>query len=597
MISPWYYRYAPWWLTALVFFLLVPGTSTLPLIDRDEPRFATATREMIQRHDWIVPTFNGHDRFDKPVLTYWLMRFGYSVFGFTEFGARVHAILATLALVLLTWWVGRRWYGDAVGLWAGAMLASCLQIFIHGRLALADMPMIACVTLSCVALKELLEPAFTSAPASSTPPGAGGDVAAVQAMHTPSAVAAQAAKPFFRNGWWWAFYLSLGFGFLAKGPIVFAVPGLALLLFRFVLWRRHPLPWRNLAILPGLGLTLLIMASWGIPALVVTEGRFWKVGMGEHVVQRGWDRFNGRGYSPFFYLGTAPVSLFPWIAAIGFLPWIARRTWSAQTAWLICWLVAPYLIFTAYATQLPHYVLPAFPALFLLLAQAITLPRTEWPRGARRLAWSVLAIFFVIVVVALIAVRIAILPENIEPLRSPMTGVFLVLIGFVLFATALLRRWPLLGVVAACVLLPGIIAMAKGLRRTSLTAESDGWPQRIVGDARCVGAGFSEPSVVFYSGRQWLFPQNEAELEAVIAAPGPLVVASVLEEADPLKFFVNGVAERFGIKRVTKFSPGSADVARVLSMRTTQAGWESHEVEGFNLGRTRWQRLRIAVRR
>ena len=80
--------------------LLVPGTSSLPLIDRDEPRFAQATREMVDNGEWIIPTFNHDVRFDKPVLTYWMMRGGYVLFGVNEFGARFHSMVCTLLLIL-----------------------------------------------------------------------------------------------------------------------------------------------------------------------------------------------------------------------------------------------------------------------------------------------------------------------------------------------------------------------------------------------------------------------------------------------------------------------------------------------------------------
>src|SRR3569623_1510967 len=192
--------------------MTLPGTDWLPLVDREEPRFATATREMMERHDWSVPTFNGQYRFDKPVLTFWLMRVGYSIFGFSEMGARFHAILATIALVLVTWWMGRRWFSERAGFLGAAMLATCLQVFIHGRLALADMPMVACVALACFALKERLVD----------------------------------ETPWRRSRWWWLLYLSIGFGFLAKGPLVLAVPLLAALLFRFALWRK-PQAWGRLA--------------------------------------------------------------------------------------------------------------------------------------------------------------------------------------------------------------------------------------------------------------------------------------------------------------------------------------------------------------
>lgn len=586
MNRSWIFRRAPWLLTAWVLLLLLPGTATLPIVDRDEPRFATATREMIQRSDWIVPTFNGNYRFDKPVLTYWLMRAGYGLFGIGEFGARVHAIGATIVLVLATWWAGRKWFGERVGLLAAGMLASCMQVFIHGRLSLADMPMVACVVVACVALIELLE--------------------------------AEAPRP-FRNRWWWALYLSLGFGFLAKGPIVAAVPVLALLLYRFAFWRK-PLRWAHLGIAPGLLIALAIIAAWGIPALVATHGLFWRVGMGEHVVQRGFEKFNGRGYTPFFYLGTAPFSLFPWVALLGFLPGIVRRTWSARTAWLLCWLIAPYVIFTAYATQLPHYVLPAFPALFLLLARALVAPWEERPRWATVLAWSLLGLFVVLFVGAAIGVQLADLPSEALPLRVAFSGVCLVMLGFAAFSCAVMlgalgeeapaasegttvgetvrmRAGPCIVLLAGLVLLvPGAILMARGLRETSLTVQTAGRFDALPAGTRFVGAGFSEPSLVFYTGRRWAFPQTADELAQALREPGPLVVVSIDEECDPLKLFAAGLG--FAPRNPSKplFRPGPAEWAPQVAELSSSPEWTSSQLVGFNLGRTRWQHLRVWVR-
>lgn len=585
-------RWAPWLLLALVLGLLLPGTASLPLVDRDEPRFATATREMMQRADWIVPTFNGHFRFDKPVLTYWLMRVGYSIFGFSEFGARLHAIAATLVLVWVTWWIGRRWFGEREGFLAAAMLASCLQVFIHGRLALADMPMVACVVLACLAIKELLESEEDSAGSenASTIPVPEGDRA-------PTALGGMQDQPrFCRRRWWWTLYLALGFGFLAKGPIVFAVPALALILYRFVFWRKS-LPWKNLSLFPGLVLSLLIVGSWGIPALLVTHGLFWKVGMGEHVIQRGFERFNGRGYSPFFYLATAPMSLFPWIALIGFLPAALARGWSDRIAWLVSWLVAPYLIFTAYATQLPHYVLPAFPALFLLLSRVMAADRAAWPRAALWFAWGFLGVIGLGLVAAALAIKGATLPSEIEPLRSGLTGATLVLLSLILGAALLLagRRWSIL--VALLGVMVGGQMMGRSLRTTSLTASAAGWAKDLPNDTHWVGAGFSEPSLVFYSGRTWDFPQDDKELEMALRSPGDLVVVSLLNEIDPLQFFRVGLAEKLGrTMKPISVHQGSEQVSQLLERYATGSGWETHEVAGFNLGRTRWQHVRISIR-
>lgn len=591
MTGGWIFRRAPWLLVALVLALLLPGTATLPIVDRDEPRFATATREMIERSDWIVPTFNGHYRFDKPVLTYWLMRAGYGIFGIGEFGARVHAIAAALVLVLATWWAGRRWFGERVGLLAGVMLASCLQVFIHGRLSLADMPMVACVVIACVALVELL--------------GIG--------QSGPADLAGPAASRPWRSRWWWALYGSLGVGFLAKGPIVAAVPMLALLLHRFV-FRRKPLPWQRLGVLSGLGLALVIIAAWGIPALLATHGLFWRVGMGEHVVQRGFEKFNGRGYTPFFYLATAPLSLFPWIACIGFLPWIVRRTWSDRTAWLLAWLVAPYVIFTAYATQLPHYVLPAFPALFLLLGRAFASDRAERPRWAGRLAWALLGLFALVFGAAAIAVQLAQLPAEALPLRSAFTGVCLVMLGFIGLAVAVLRgalgedsstpaaTGPRAGglalaVAGIAVLIPGAMLMAGGVRQTGLSVQLAGRFSHEPPQTRYVGAGFSEPSLVFYTGKQWTFPQSAEELAAVVSQPGPLVVITIDEECDPLKLFAAGLTSTPANPAKPLFRPGPKEWAAAAEGFRGAAEWTSSPLVGFNLGRTRWQHLRVWVRK
>ena len=86
----------------------VVGTGTLPLIDRDEPRFAEASREMRQRSNYIVPYFNGQYRFDKPPLTYWGQVASYRLFGENEFAARLPSVIAAaLTSACLFGWAGR----------------------------------------------------------------------------------------------------------------------------------------------------------------------------------------------------------------------------------------------------------------------------------------------------------------------------------------------------------------------------------------------------------------------------------------------------------------------------------------------------------
>src|SRR6266699_1499623 len=133
------------------------GTWSLPLIDRDEPRFAEAAREMRERTDFIVPYFNNQFRFDKPPLTYWFQIASYRVFGENDFAARFPTAVAAalVALVLFSW--GKRVRDEKVGWWAAIIFTLSLQSFIHGKAAVADMWLVLFVTLAHWAGWELLK--------------------------------------------------------------------------------------------------------------------------------------------------------------------------------------------------------------------------------------------------------------------------------------------------------------------------------------------------------------------------------------------------------------------------------------------------------
>lgn len=543
------------WLTLVVLAVLLPGTATLPLLDRDEPRFATATREMQDRADWFVPTFNGDYRFDKPILIYWLMRGGYALAGVTELGARLPSLAAALALVLLTAAAGRRWFDARTGLVAGAALASCLQFFIHGRLALADMVMIACVALAQIALARLLLDPETTAPSA----------------------AAESAKSARR--WWWALWLGLAAGFLAKGPIAWAVPALSLILLRWVFWRK-PLPWSRLRALPGLGLALVLIAAWGVPALVMTHGDFFRVGIGKHVVERGLDGFNARAYSVFFYLKTAPLSLFPWFVLLP-LAWLgARRRWSANVAWLVCWALAPYLIFTPYKTQLPHYVLPGFPALFLLLALGLDLPANRW----RNIGLVLLYVLAFAPLALLGYLLITPVPPGLESFRIGMAGALAALSGLALFASSLVQNRPVLAALALLGPILGAPITAGGLRATHLSSQISAIARTTPAGRECLGVRYNEPSLVFYSGRHWDFvAADAAEVAAAITRVNPALIVTVRREIDPIKFWQPAEGRRWRETPAVPPPPGP--------------GWEKTDLAGFNPGRTRWQEITVWSRK
>jgi 4-amino-4-deoxy-L-arabinose transferase-like glycosyltransferase len=369
-------KYAILFFACVLFHTL--ATWSLPLIDRDEPRFAEASREMIERGNYIVPYFNNQLRLDKPPLTYWAQVASYHVFGKNDFAARFPSAIAAALTALLIFVWGRRMGGEKLGWWAAIIFTLSLQTFVHAKAAVADMWLVLFVTLANWAGYELFQrPMLNQGAAVSRPPWA--------IWKSPFLV----------------FYLALALGFLAKGPIAWTP---LLTVAGLIIYTRDWQMLRRFKFAVGVALMLAVVALWGIPALIQTRGEFFRVGIGRHVVGRSFMTLEGHGASSFgmyalllpFYFVTVFISFFPWSIK---LPWLIRKLWRNREAgvihlrqgyggqaaagysgvlidtYLLSGIAITFVIFTLVSTKLPHYTLPAFPLLALLLAR-------HWSQGA-----------------------------------------------------------------------------------------------------------------------------------------------------------------------------------------------------------------------
>src|SRR2546421_11670146 len=326
----------------------IVGSWSLPLIDRDEPRFAEASREMIERGDYIVPHFNNQLRLGKPPLTYWAQIVSFKIFGQNDFAARFPSAIAAalVALSIFAW--GNRIGGEKVGWWAAIVFTLSMQTFVHAKAAVADIWLMLFVTIAHWGGYEL-----------------------IGAKQTPNA---QRPTSNAQLIWWWIFYLSLAFGFLAKGPIALA-PFLTVGVTIF--FSRDSGLASRFKFVRGSLLTVALVSLCGIPALIQTHGEFFRVGIMHHVVERSFSTMEGHGAKSFgmyllllpLYFVTIFVSFFPWSIK---LPWLATKVWRDRNKidnYLIAGVAIIFIIFTLVKTKLPHYTLPAFPLLALLLAR------------------------------------------------------------------------------------------------------------------------------------------------------------------------------------------------------------------------------------
>jgi len=350
---------------ALVIFacsllLFCCGDWILPLTDRDEPRFAEASREMLQRPDYIVPWFNDAHRFDKPPLIYWAQMACYKLLGENAFAARLPSALfaAGTALLIFSW--ARRFTKSQTALAAAVIFTTSLQMLANAHLATADMPMIF----------------FTAAAAWS---------------------GWEMTRPGAAQKWFWIFHVSLALGFLAKGPVAWLpIGGLF-----FGKWLRpKEFNFSTPRFAAGMILTLAIIAVWGIPALIATNGEFFTVGIGHHVLFRSVGVLEGHGGNswikyvltlPFFFV-TFFFSFFPWSFCVpkALWNWWPARGGDAFGWYLLVQAALIFLTFTFVRTKLPHYTLPAFPFIAIWLARTIP--------GLKFFKWAVSMVGLILIV-------------------------------------------------------------------------------------------------------------------------------------------------------------------------------------------------------
>jgi 4-amino-4-deoxy-L-arabinose transferase-like glycosyltransferase len=335
------------------------GTWILPLVDRDETWYAEVSREMNQRGDYIVAYFNNGFWLEKPPMLYWCQSAAYKIFGANEFAARFPAALAAALTALVIFGFCTRLYGRRTAWRAAFAFTLCFEMIIFGKAGVTDMPAVLFVTLASWAGWELVGTADASV---------------------------VSASVVSKTGWWWMFYISLAAAFLAKGPVAVLPVGGLLVYWR---WARVPGIFHVMKFGRGFAITGVLVALWFVPAVIETQGEYFKVFIGQQVLNRTVNPMDGHGGSNLlmyvvtlpFYLVTVLVLFFPW--SIYFPGAIRRfkRERSPADIYLVSGILVTFTLFSLVRTKLPHYTLPAFPLIACAIAPILS--------GVRFLRWAV----------------------------------------------------------------------------------------------------------------------------------------------------------------------------------------------------------------
>ena len=348
---------------ALAALLLGPGLGRAPFDDPGEGQHAQIAREVLGG-SWLSLRLNGVRYFDKPPLLYWLTAGAFSLFGFTEGAARLAPLLGALLAVAATTLLGARLLGPRGGALAGAALLSCALVVAFARYVRPESLFVAAIAWGFAGLLIQLR-------------GPGLVISARLASDSGSPGGPRTPPSADTRGWAVLGCAALGVAALAKDPLGLLGPLGAVALAAWAAGRLRPLG----AWLPPLGLALMAVIGLGWYALVaVLEPAFlWYTVVDNHLLNVARMReFPDEDVplSALEFLAAAGFGAFPWIvaAAVAVAALLRRRAWRepAEMPWvaLALWAVGVLVLFTLSPFKLPHYGLPAYPALALLAARA-----------------------------------------------------------------------------------------------------------------------------------------------------------------------------------------------------------------------------------
>ncbi|WP_028950127.1 ArnT family glycosyltransferase [Sulfurihydrogenibium subterraneum] len=310
------------------FILIVSNIWGISIFSLDEAKNASCAREMLERGDLIVPTFNYELRTDKPPLHYYFMMIAYKIFGINEFSARFFSSLFGSFTVLITFFFAKRVFDEKVAFLGYLILLSSLHFVFQFHMAVPDPFLIFFLT------------------------------AAIFSFYT-----------FYNEGknlFLWLFYICIGFGILSKGLVALVLPSFTILVF--LVLRKDLVFLKSMNVLKGLFIITLISLPWYIAVGLKTDWVWVKEFLLKHNISRFSDSMEGHGgifliTFLFVFVGMLPFSVF--------LPQTVKEIIKNRTNSTVLFLSLFVFIYTLFfsisKTKLPNYTVVVYPSLAVLI--------------------------------------------------------------------------------------------------------------------------------------------------------------------------------------------------------------------------------------
>jgi 4-amino-4-deoxy-L-arabinose transferase-like glycosyltransferase len=534
-------------LLLLCLLLYLPGITRMPPVDRDEARFAQASRQMLEDNDFVRIRFQDEPRHKKPVGIYWLQAGCAKIFGALGtdriWPYRIPSVLGAILAVLATFLFGRRLFGKEIAFLGAVLMASSLLLVVEAHLSKTDAMMLAAITT------------------------AQGSLAVVYTRHGSG----QKIPPWL----FLLFWAAQGWGVLLKGPIVPLVSALTVLVL--VIADRKAAWLKKLRPILGILMVVLMASPWVLSIQRATGGAFFADAVKSDLLPKLFSGQESHGAPPGYYILLMMVTFWPG----SFFAWPAlRNAWRERTAapirFCLAWIIPNWLMFELIPTKLPHYVLPVYPALALLTALAVV----SVSENSQEMANSKLAktgYWGWFLVTALLGTAITAFPLALEGRFDPLalipilTVILLLILFFERISSHQIREIVMLVAVATVLILgPTLQWIFPAVNGLWISREAAARVARAENVASCmavdvVAVGYSEPSLVFHCGTPThLVPATEA---ARLLNEDPDRIVLVEQEDEP------------------DFIEATKQLNRPVRL--------DEEFRGFNYSKSRWLTLKL----